>query len=573
MSSNHRILAILLGAAILGGFATTTLAQANFESDLQILERLAEERYAEGDLEKSADLYQEIAQKQTDVRQGAKALFTAAWLLELADNQPRSLEVLTRSLRIDPEQGFDAALYNRDFELMYEQALDIAQRERQQEAAKKTQSAVGAMKAGRDQDARSLLEQALELNPNNPVALYNLALIDLRAEATPQTLSDFERVVSLSYQTPGPEMTKLRAKALASIGVIYSRDGRTDDAEQAFLEATRADPLEAAAWRNLGLLYRDQGRYETATTLLERAHELLPDDRQVTLALASSLESSGRAGQAAASLKTDLQRRPDDAEMWMRLGTIEQGRGRTGEAVYALERGMSADGENRTGVGADAALQLATLHLQQEEIEAALTVANQAVAWDRSDASAWSVLGHAQLAAEQMAPATASLGRAAELDPESVERQVALGHALVAAKQLPRAEAVFLRALTLDPNSTEASTNLESVRSLIANERAIVAGKARPRKPIAPKKIGLDFAGIDYKDLQLRGALVKQVSKKSPAARAGLRKGDLILWIGDYAVLSGKDFFGFLKRSPPGDSLDLEYLRDGRIHDVEILLR
>ena len=151
--------------------------------------------------------------------------------------------------------------------------------------------------------------------------------------------------------------------------------------------------------------------------------------------------------------------------------------------------------------------------------------------------------------------------------------RLTLGNTLLANNQLPQAEAAYLRALTLDPNSSEASANLEAVRARIANERAIVAGKVRPRKPIAPKKIGLEFAGIDYKDLQLRGALVKQVNKKSPAARAGLRKGDLILWIGDYSVLSGKDFFQYLKRSPPGDRLDLEYLRDGRIHDVELQLR
>ena len=41
----------------------------------------------------------------------------------------------------------------------------------------------------------------------------------------------------------------------------------------------------------------------------------------------------------------------------------------------------------------------------------------------------------------------------------------------------------------------------------------------------------------------------------------------------DYSVLSAKDFFQFLKRSPPGDRLALEFLRDGRIHEVELVLR
>ena len=67
--------------------------------------------------------------------------------------------------------------------------------------------------------------------------------------------------------------------------------------------------------------------------------------------------------------------------------------------------------------------------------------------------------------------------------------------------------------------------------------------------------------------------MVKDIDKKSPAARAGLRKGDLILWIGTYSVLSDKDFFQYIKRNPPDEGLDIEYLRDGRIHETVIQLR
>jgi tetratricopeptide (TPR) repeat protein len=259
--------------------------------------------------------------------------------------------------------------------------------------------------------------------------------------------------------------------------------------------------------------------------------------------------------------------------MWQQLGRIEKSRGEVTAAIQALERSVDADGENQSDTAARSAILLSNIYLEQEDAEAALAAAHRAVGWNRNDPEAWSVLGQAQRAADQLAPATASFGRAAELEPDSLDRQMILGDTLLANQQLAQAESAYLRALTLDPNSSEANANLEAVRSRVANERAIVAGKARPRKPIAPKKIGLEFAGIDYKNLQLRGALVKQVNKKSPAARAGLRKGDLILWIGDYSVLSDKDFFQYLRRSPPGDSLDIEYLRDGRIQDVELQLR
>ena len=573
MTPTQRSFIVLFCLPFLGLYPTETVAQTGLDNEIQILQRLAEERYAEGDLERAAATYEEIAGKATGPREQAKALLMAAWLMQLSGREDEALTSMTRSLRLAPEQTYDASLYNREFELLYKQALDIALKERRRESAEKTQAAVTKMSSGDDSHARLLLEAATELDPDNPSALYNLALLDLQAGAGRTALADFERVISLTYKETGADTVELRAKALASLGVIYQQLGNPEDAEQSYLEATRANPREATAWTNLGLLQFRLGRFDVASTTLERAHELRPDNRDVTWSLAQSLLESGRADQAATTLKTALQRHPDDAQMWQQLGRIEKSRGEVTAAIQALERSVDADGENQSDTAARSAILLSNIYLEQEDAEAALTAANRAVGWNRDDPEAWSVLGQAQRAADQLAPATASFGRAAELEPDSLDRQMILGDTLLANHQLAQAESAYLRALTLDPNSSEANANLEAVRSRVANERAIVAGKARPRKPISPKKVGLEFAGIDYKNLQLRGALVKQVNKKSPAARAGLRKGDLILWIGDYSVLSDKDFFQYLKRSPPGDSLDIEYLRDGRIHDVELQLR
>jgi tetratricopeptide (TPR) repeat protein len=549
------------------------ISQSTFHTDIQILERLARERYAEGDLRRAAELYQEIAVKQSEPEAKAKALFTGAWLLHLAGDTSKPVQLLTRSLTIDVDQPFDASLYNRDFELLYRQALASAQRERRQKSAAQTQLGVAELEAGREPQARLLLEEALRLDAGNPAALYNLALLDLRSGAAPEALADFERVVSLTYKESGNEMTNLRAKSLVGIGIIYQRQGRPQDAEQSFLEATRVDPGEPSAWTRLGLLHFHNEQFQAAVVPLEHATELDPDDREVVEALVRSLDGTGQAGQATMVLESFLGRHPNEALLWQTLATLEAGQGQTEAALRALEKSIFADGNNQAGIALAAAVDLASLHLQREEFQSALDRANQALAWDRTSAQAWAILGQTQLAMGDEAEATASLTRAAELDPESAARQITLGDLFLADAKLPQAEAAYLRALSLDPNSTEAVAKLKKVRGQLANERAIVAGNARPRKPVPPKKIGLEFAGIDYKDLHLRGALVKQVKKKSPAARAGLRKGDLVLWIGDYAVVSDKDFMQFLKRNPPGNRLDIEYLRDGRIYDTAIQLR
>lgn len=566
-------LALLLATVGPGLTMAPGHAQVAHSSEVEVLERLAEERYAEGDLESAAELYREIAGKQPDAEAQAQALLTAAWLQHLAGNQPMARDLLQEASTLRPDHPFDPSLYSRDFEMLHRQARERAIRERHRDADSKTQSALTQIQAGRDEQARALLEAALELAPDNPTALYNLALLDLRSGRGREAIADFERVVSLTYQESSDESIELRAKALASIGVVYYQQERYADAEQAFLEATRTDPRQTLAWKNLGLTRLQRGDPNAAIAPLEQARSLLADDREVSLALAASLVESGRAGEAESTLETDLQRHVGDAEMWLELGRIERDQGVAEEAIHSFEQALAADPDNRAGIAATAAVEGSMVQLERENSAVAITWANQAAGWEPDNPAAWGMLGRAQLAAGEATQAVASLSRATDLDPTALDLLVLFGNTLLADGQLQQAEAIYLRALSIDPLSDEADSNLELVRRRQSNVQAIAGGQPSRAKPIPPKKIGLEFAGIDYKDLQLRGALVKKVNKKSPAARAGLRKGDLILWIGDYSVLSDKDFFQFLKRNPPGDLLAIEYLRDGRIHEADIQLR
>ncbi len=548
-------------------------APAQMAPDLGVLTRLAEERYAEGDLERATELYLEIASRHESLDGRAEALLTASWLQHLAQNETGSLDSLTRALTMDPDHPFDGSLYTPEFEILYRQALSTAKRERARKAASSMQEALRALDAGRQDDAYSKFQETIALEPDNPTAMYNLAVLEMDRLDPAEALTRFEKVVALSYQESDTEMTEIRARALASIGILYQRQGRLDDARQAFLDATRANPREPTAWQSLAMLHLEQQDYTEAASALERAHELLPDDRETTLRLATTLKLSGRRGQAAAMMKADLQRHPDDNALWLELGSLEAEQGNYGEAVYAFERAIDADPGNRSGVAVPAATQLARQHYSQGDYERAIDAGQQAVGLDPATSSAWQIIGRAQLEKGDTASALISLSRAAELQTESIEPHLYLAEAYLKAKQIQAAEGAFLRALTIDPASVEASAGLDAARSRLSNERAIVNGKARARKPIQPKDIGVQFKDLDYDQMQLRGALIKDINKKSPAARAGLRKGDLVLWVGSYAVLSDKDFYQFIKRNPPGDALDIEYLRDGRIHEVTLQLR
>lgn len=63
---------------------------------------------------------------------------------------------------------------------------------------------------------------------------------------------------------------------------------------------------------------------------------------------------------------------------------------------------------------------------------------------------------------------------------------------------------------------------------------------------------------------EARGALVAVVVDKSPAARAGVRTGDVIVGFGDTAVQTPRDLSRAVARSTPGSKVTLEIRRDGR---------
>ena len=88
---------------------------------------------------------------------------------------------------------------------------------------------------------------------------------------------------------------------------------------------------------------------------------------------------------------------------------------------------------------------------------------------------------------------------------------------------------------------------------------------------VTPVWLGLDFqdlnAGLhEALDLppDLRGALVNRVRKRSPAARAGLRRGDVVTHADGHRVASARDFFEILVTVTPRQVVELSYWRDGK---------
>ncbi len=68
------------------------------------------------------------------------------------------------------------------------------------------------------------------------------------------------------------------------------------------------------------------------------------------------------------------------------------------------------------------------------------------------------------------------------------------------------------------------------------------------------------------------GALVADVLADTPAARAGLRRGDLVLELDGQTVDSSQDLVNRVGMSAPGTDVVLTVLRDGRRHEITVRL-
>lgn len=76
---------------------------------------------------------------------------------------------------------------------------------------------------------------------------------------------------------------------------------------------------------------------------------------------------------------------------------------------------------------------------------------------------------------------------------------------------------------------------------------------------------------LDVKDIS--GLYVSEVIPNSGAAAAGLRKGDIIKKVGDVEIYDSPDLQEKIGRLSPGDKVQLTYLRDGQLKNVNVTLK
>ncbi|GGK17596.1 hypothetical protein GCM10010124_07670 [Pilimelia terevasa] len=86
------------------------------------------------------------------------------------------------------------------------------------------------------------------------------------------------------------------------------------------------------------------------------------------------------------------------------------------------------------------------------------------------------------------------------------------------------------------------------------------------------QKVSHPFLGVDLADAEAGGALIGSVAAGSPAAKAGLLKGDIITEFGGRKIGKADDLVSAVQSGKVGDNLSVSYTRNGKAATATVTL-
>lgn len=116
--------------------------------------------------------------------------------------------------------------------------------------------------------------------------------------------------------------------------------------------------------------------------------------------------------------------------------------------------------------------------------------------------------------------------------------------------------AVFQSSLDVAANNVGFAISVSEAVPVIGELRAVANGQPRLEGYLGVGLIGRSDGG--------RGAVINDVTPSSPADRAGLRSGDVVIAADGSPVDGQPAFVAAIRDKSPGDSIDIEVLRNGQ---------
>jgi len=221
----------------------------------------------------------------------------------------------------------------------------------QTELANKVRLAQGYFRGGRTTLALEAIQEAIDLDPNNP-GLHNFSgQIHFVGGRFPEAEAAYEEALRLD-----PYLTD----AHNNFGALYAETGRPSLAEQEYLSALKdaSYPTPQKVYMNLGALYASQGRDDEALGMLRRAVEIDSSYYRAHFELAGVLDRQGKIEEAAREYEVASPAYRDSGEYHYRLGFVYFRLNNFPKATLQLERVLDIAPGTESAVRADELLKL-----------------------------------------------------------------------------------------------------------------------------------------------------------------------------------------------------------------------
>jgi len=279
-----------------------------------------------------------------------------------------------------------------------------------------------AIGAGWWSDARTLLEQAQQIDGRRPDVLINLGLACLNTGAPREAVAALKKAVALRPDIPD---------AHSNLGLALSATGRHKDAVASLTRAVRLAPADARLSHDLGVVSHAAGDAAAAMAAFRRALDLEPSLVEARFNLGTLLRLAGQPAAAEAAWRDVLQAVPGHLPSALNLGSLLVVQKRAAEALDCFDRILAALAGSG---GADGA------------VAGASAVHNGR--------------GNALHDLGRLDEALAAFARAAECDPDSAEIRYNLANQQLQLGLVDAAIETFQQVLRLDPAHAQAAQNL-----------------------------------------------------------------------------------------------------------------
>jgi len=284
------------------------------------------------------------------------------------------------------------------------------------------------------------------------------------------------------------------AEAIVNLGIVYNREGKTEEAIDAFKKAVEADPKLFGARLNLGITYFRLHRFDDAEDPLKQATIIDPQSDQAARLLIMTLFARNKFAEVASMAGKLLGAAPDDPALLEIAGRAYLNQREYPDALKALEARAKLQPENaeiyqllgeardnvndsegalrefRHAIALLGGTPLADIHFDSGYVlwklrryEEARVEFELELKGNPNHLASVYYLGNIALSRNDIATALPLLERAAQAMPESFAARYDLGKALVRSEAIARAEQELRTAITLNPKISGAHYELAIV--------------------------------------------------------------------------------------------------------------